>query len=62
MSDLQCIGIKRTGQRCESVSPTDPPYPEHPLWPYLCVDCASEPSRGGSRNSRGIVEFRPKTA
>lgn len=52
----QCIGINRAGLRCEKVSPTDPPYAAHPTWPFLCSDCANEPSRNSRRNSRGIVE------
>ncbi len=56
----KCIG-KRSGVPCINTSPSDPPYPEHPTWPYLCSDCANEPSRPGSRNTRGIVEQRPMT-
>lgn len=57
----QCIGIKASGSKCTAVASTDPPFPEHPSWPYLCSDCANEPARTGSRNTRGIVEERPKT-
>lgn len=56
----QCIG-KRGGVPCSNVSPDDPPYPEHPTWPYLCSGCANEPPHAGSRNTRGIVEQRPVT-
>lgn len=60
MIDLQCIGTKRGGERCKNVSVVDPPYPEHPNWPYLCSDCANEPPKTKiGRNTRGIVEERP---
>ena len=51
----QCIGITEKGTRCTEVSPTDPPYPSHPHWPYLCIYCANAAPRKGSRNSLGIV-------
>lgn len=54
--DLQCIGKKPDGTRCKNVSSQDPPYPEHPDWPYLCLFCASAPARGNKPNSRGIVQ------
>ena len=57
----QCIG-KRGGVPCNNVSPSDPPYPAHPTWPYLCPDCANTPAVGSARNSRGILEIRPKTS
>lgn len=50
---LVCIGV-RNGKRCKNVSPQDPPYPNHPLWPYLCSECANEPARRGSRDSIGF--------
>ena len=59
----QCIGKNAVGGRCKEMSPTDPPHPEHPGWPYLCTDCANAPARKGSRNSNGIVlERHLKTA
>ena len=60
MSNLQCIGKTPEGQ-CRNVSPTDPPYPEHPNWPYLCPNCANAAPRKGSANSTGIVMERSKT-
>jgi hypothetical protein len=54
----RCIGKRGVG-RCTNISPNYPhlpPYPEHPTWPYLCSDCANEPARKGSYNTRGIVE------
>jgi hypothetical protein len=56
--DLQCIGKKSDGTRCKNVSPQDPPYSDHPDWPYLCGTCAALPPRGTKKDSRGIVEER----
>jgi hypothetical protein len=56
----QCIGTTPEGIQCKVVSPTDPPYPEHPNWPYLCSECANAEPRRGSRNSHGIVMEGPK--
>lgn len=52
----RCIGKKSDGAQCDQVSPTDPPNPQHPSWPYLCPKCANEPARRGSRNTVGIVQ------
>lgn len=30
-------------------STTTIPYPERPLWPYLCSECANEPPRKNGR-------------
>lgn len=57
---LVCIGI-RNGKKCTAVSPNDPPYPDHPNWPFLCVSCANEPARRGSRNSTGFYIEDQKT-
>jgi hypothetical protein len=51
----QCIGLHENKLRCANFSPTDPPYPDHPNWPYLCPTCANAAPRKGSRNSLGIV-------
>lgn len=54
---LRCIGKRPDGSQCtnESDTPSNPRRPEV----YLCQRCANEPPRGGSRNTRGIVEERP---
>ena len=57
----QCIGIKSNGTRCSEIATKNPPYPEHPTWPYLCSYCANESPRKGSANSTGIVMERSKT-
>ena len=51
----RCVGRTPKGDQCINFTASDPPYPEHPNWPYLCSDCANAEPRKGSRNSSGIV-------
>jgi hypothetical protein len=56
----QCIGKTANGKKCSAMTANDPPYAEHPTWPFLCPTCANAAPNKGSRNSNGIVLERPQ--